>query len=271
MAEKHTRNKPNVLVQGDSFLLSLANYFMSDNYISYDAFFNKKQHRLNADHISYRVISHWEKVGVITTDRPSGTGWRMYSFIELVWISVVSELRKFNYPLEKIKAVKGNFKNLYGEFNTEYAPVEFYAAHVLTFKVPAFILVFQDGKVQVGTNHERTGGLMLNLLDNHLSISLNDILEKLLPTSDLSPIYEKLVSLSNEETEAIFMLRTGNFDSVTIKKTDGRIQRIEASELVNLKRQISDILQDSAYQTIEILQRDGQTRSIRRKTVKKFF
>ena len=66
-------------------------------------FFYEKKYRLTEENLSYRVVSHWEKLGLISSNRPADKGWRKYSIYDLMWLHIVMELRSVGYPLEQIK------------------------------------------------------------------------------------------------------------------------------------------------------------------------
>lgn len=55
---------------------------------------------------SSRVLNHWDKQGLLLTTRDSHEEWRKFSFIDVVWINIITELREFGYPIPKIKKIK---------------------------------------------------------------------------------------------------------------------------------------------------------------------
>ncbi len=56
--------------------------------------------------VSYRVINHWENVGLIDNFREEGQRWRRFSFVEFIWVRMIDEMRRFGLPVESIKVVK---------------------------------------------------------------------------------------------------------------------------------------------------------------------
>jgi DNA-binding transcriptional MerR regulator len=55
---------------------------------------------------SYRVLNHWENVGLIDNSREEGQRWRRFTFVEFVWVRMIDEMRKVGLPVEIIKLVK---------------------------------------------------------------------------------------------------------------------------------------------------------------------
>ena len=89
-----------------------------------------------------------------------------------------------------------------------------------------------------------------------------------MPNKDLTPKSESTITLDSEEMELLFMIRMGNYENIIIKTTDGKIERLEASETLNSEKRIIEILNKGKYKKIEIQQFDGKVTHIRR-TIKK--
>jgi DNA-binding transcriptional MerR regulator len=55
--------------------------------------------------INYRMVNHWDKMGLIRFGRASKEGNRKFSFVDFIWIKVVDELRNFGVKLPFIKNI----------------------------------------------------------------------------------------------------------------------------------------------------------------------
>ena len=55
--------------------------------------------------INYRVINHWDNMGLIRFGRNSKEGNRKFSFVDFIWIQVIDELRSFGVKLPSIKSI----------------------------------------------------------------------------------------------------------------------------------------------------------------------
>lgn len=76
-------------------------------------FITKEQFTSGNLDISRRHINYWDNEGLLITQRKEGEKWRRFSFVELVWLLIVNELRTFGCPLELIKKLKGSLFSLF--------------------------------------------------------------------------------------------------------------------------------------------------------------
>lgn len=56
--------------------------------------------------VEHRTILHWEKEGLIESDKSENGGWRRYSFSAYVWLRLIKEMRGFGVPIAVLKKVK---------------------------------------------------------------------------------------------------------------------------------------------------------------------
>jgi len=55
--------------------------------------------------ITPRVFHHWASVGLVSVRPKQNNHNHVFSFVELIWFSIVNELREFGFSLDKIKTV----------------------------------------------------------------------------------------------------------------------------------------------------------------------
>lgn len=263
------KKKKVFIIRGDNFDFFVSDYFYSEEGKKISKSINDKGKRLDSIEFSYRLINHWEKHGLLSSNRPSGKGWRKYSLIDLVWTHIILELRKFGFPLEKIYRVKGDLEWANETYDYSVFPyLEVYTILAFGFMHPVFVLVFENGETEIATFSQYKQSIELFPLQNHIRINLNNILMKIMPDKNLKPQFNQSLELSAEELELIFMIRMKNYDSIRIKTIEGKIERFEATETVENDTRIIDILKKGDYQDIEIKQQDGKIVNIRR-TIKK--
>ncbi len=77
------------------------------------------------------------------------------------------------------------------------------------------------------------------------------------------------MQLSDEEMELLFLVRTGNYEELTIKQHNGQIKLIEVTRTENPDQRITDILGKGKWQDISLKQRDGRIVLIKRTVQKK--
>lgn len=262
--------RKNYLLAGDAGFFRVLSYFDKKNSPIFNVI-NEKRNRLDKSKFSYRIINHWQNEGLINDNRPSGKGWRMYSLIDIVWLNIITELRGFGYPIEKIKQVKQSLIEPLEDYKDKHEiPIlEESVALALIKKTPTFLLVFENGEALTATFEEMNISRELRAIGNHIQININDILQRLYPNKDLKPVYKSTVNLNSGEMELMFMVRTGNYTEISVKKKNGKIELIEATEQIKADEKIFKILKEQSYQDIELKQQGGKVVFIKRKIKKK--
>lgn len=105
-------------------------------------------------------------------------------------------------------------------------------------------------------------------IENYICINLNRIVSKVLKGKDFSPTFRNVTTLNENETEVLLNMRSGKYESVSVKMKDGKVEMIESTETIESQQKLIELLKDADYQTIEVKSRDGKVASIKR-TVKK--
>jgi DNA-binding transcriptional MerR regulator len=189
--------------------------------------------------------------------------------MDIVWLNIITELRRFGYPLDKIKDVKESLKyNSDSDKKREYPALEVCIAAAMNLNIPCFLLVFENGEALAVKYEEYKRSISFETIGNHIQINLNNILKKLYPNKKISPDFGISVRLSSEEADLLLMIRKGDFIEIKVKKRNGKIERLEATEMVKTDKRITEILKEGDYQNIEIKQQDGKISCIKR-TIKK--
>lgn len=257
--------RKNLVYRFDDTDIAIAENFLSAEGKKRLEFYHSKKYRLKDEDISYRILNHWEKQGLLSAYRPDGKGWRLYSLVDLVWLRVIYKLRMMGYPLEKISKVCEDL-NIHNINKAQKQPpfFIFYLLSALGMKLPVYLIVFENGEAEPLFYQEYMFTLKAFSLQNHIVINLNDILHQLFPKIDSTPRFDASLDLSAEELELIAMIRFGDYESIDIIMNDGKIERFELTESVDVKNRIIDILKKHAYQDIHIKQINGKTIQINR-------
>ena len=263
--EIQVKDRDTSVLRGEEFLKGIKRYAGSKSGKRISASLNVRRHTLKDADTTYRVINHWEQVGLIDDPRPRGKGWRRYSTMDIVWLYVIGELRRFGLPLETIRRARESLVEQFMYDATDDSVTTFFEFYIaLAFdKVPVFLLVFRDGTVEPTDYARYEASLRAVSLANHVQICLNPVVQTLYPKADLEPVFDRDGAVTDEELELLFLLRTGNYDSLTVKYRNGEIEMLEAEETVTDKR-IVDLLNEEDYQDVMIKRRDGKTVSIKR-------
>ncbi len=187
----------------------------------------KKYHTKNTG-LPARVLSHWADSGIIESSKSlEATGWREYSFLDLLWIDVVAELRTVGVSFEQIKK---SYQT--SHFLTNTKPSYLFEAGT-TFALanePIFLIFHKDGTCQLATREMIA--IFLNVSISNLRtitlVSLNQIIERAFPDSINSIKANDLSNkFSDQETRVIYALRDPLVKEVTVIKKHGEIERCE--------------------------------------------
>ena len=124
-----------------------------------------KNMTIAATGISYRTINNWEQHGLIDNSRDDNKRWRKFSLIDCVWIKIISDLRCFGFPIEKIKNIKESLysRELGGKMQLEKIVLSFTTTEYL------LLLIFMDGKISTLPSESKK---KISRFDSHLCLNL---------------------------------------------------------------------------------------------------
>ena len=107
-------------------------------------------------------------------------------------------------------------------------------------------------------------------VDNHIQISLNELLQEMFPDIDLKPSTKIEAQPSVNEMELLAYLSLGKFESITVKFNNGKMEQFEGVQRIKAKKRIQEIMQEHKYQNITIQEEDGNITAIFQTIKKKF-
>jgi len=254
-----------MICKGDGFAIALAEYEGSE---IAKKFLNEKRYFLKATNTSYRIINHYTKIGLVNDNRKKQTKWRKLSVIDLIWIQIISQLRKFGLSLDKIKATKQSLFYSLAKPRTKTPQLELYISYCL-LRQPCLLVVFKDGFCELALLEEYKQTIdLFSPLDSHIIINLNSIIQNIFSKKDLSPIYNISVELNNQELNLLLLIRNGNYQNIKIKFKDKKINLLELTKDKKIEKRIIDILKESKYQNIQITTANGKIIKLKQ-TIKK--
>lgn len=209
------KNKRRIL-RGDGFDGCFQAFRKSPVYIK---LLHKKEFSIGATpNVSYRVMNHWEKLGLISSNRKNGIGWRKFSLCDLVWHLMILSLREFGFPNEKILKVKDSLIDLKYPSGKPYPLFEYYLSIAIELRKPVFAIIYSDGYADIAEFEEiqftQEAGRLKN---SHIKIDVSSLLEKLFSSENLVPLYDLLAPLSSKELKIFETVRHGKCTSVNIE------------------------------------------------------
>lgn len=226
--------------------------------------FNEK-HLPLSDNFTYRLINHWESIGLIDNTRKKEGNWRKFSPKDVIWMLLIIALRDFGFSNGKIANVKKSLIDLKDKNNINYPLLEYFIV-VAFSEHPVWIIVNKDGFADIGSSTDIgiTEGIG-QLNENHIRISLNSLLQEL-SSEDIMPKINFTIPLNKNECEIITAIRSGNYKSIKVRFNNGTINVLEKTEEISAEQKIIEILKENKFQDIEIKQKNGTIVSLKRTT-----
>lgn len=256
----------NLFSRGSYFKNRLEMYHSTTMCKAISAALNVKDHHIKDLPMTYRTINHWESQGLIDCDRKEGTAWRQFSIMDQLWLYTIEALREFGLSLDRVKNAKNIFFAPIDKY--PFSIMEYYTSCAYILLEHVFLIVFSDGFAIPLTYSEYQNALKSNWIRNHVQISINEIIQKIFQDQNLVPRYKNEALITPQEFEVLHMMRTGNFDEMKIRFTNGSIYLLEGIEDLSRMAKIEDIIRDGNYQDLEVKQENGTVVSVRR-TLKK--
>ncbi len=254
----------NIFPATDKIDLMFADYFQSESALKIRFWLNERTKGLDINELSYRIINHWENNGLIEVNRgDKGKGWRKYSLMDALWISLISELRKFGVSIENLKLIKSQIQD-----GSQICPpsiyprLEFYTALFMKEKEPIYIMIFNDFKIQIASKTELEMAEIIGCIGSHIKIELSSLLQVVLKKPLIEKKTENKFELSNDEIQLLLEIRTRNYKSIKIKMNDGKIIRLE-KEVNLVEKEIHKLLKQNNYDEIIITREDGEIRNVK--------
>ncbi len=255
--------------KGQEFFKKFGQYVTDETNSDFWTFFNLKYFRLTEKTFSYRIISHWEKVGILSNVREEdSTGWRKYSVMDLVWLGVIKQLRMYGLGLKEILSVRRSL--IVGMNKVEYGELEFYTALAYVNNTPVSVLVFSDYKAEVGNAYEILDSEIKYGPQHHISINVNGILQSIFPDKDCKPVYTKYIEITDDQNEILETIRNEKVEGIKISVKEGKPVKMKYTVSEPTNSNIGQLKTKNAYQKVSIEQHEGKTTSVKRKIKKKF-
>lgn len=225
---------------------------------------NDRNRKVLFKNITYRQISGWEKEGLLDKTRV-GNEWRKFSVMDAIWLKIIHELRNFGMSWNQIKVTKESMEFQNKKCGVAMPLLEFYTAFAIANKMPVMILVFNDG-VAIPANYTQYKVSRDFLgLDNHIQLSLNNIIQGFFPDVDLKPNQKIEIPVDLDEMELLAFIRLNLFEKVEIKLKSGKMTILEGTERLSLSDKLTDIVRQHDYQKIEFDVAGGKKVSFVRK------
>lgn len=250
--------KRNYLADTDWFDYHFIDRFLYENH-SVKEFLNEPKYTIGDEAISSRVLKHWHDTEILEDNRPKGKGWRKFSFTEVVWISIVSQLRKFGLDLKKIKKVKEYLDTFNSTENQSQCPLlDFYIAYCMSSKIPVKLLVFDTGEVLIGIQVAIDLAVQYEFIqDDYISIDLAKLINKRFKGEKIETDYFNY-SLSTIEKEVQQGIYYDDVKSITINVNGNKNILLTKERIKDSRDEIKVLLQKTGEYYEESSVRTGK-------------
>ena len=236
-------------------------------------FLNEPRYKVGDESISSRVLNHWHDKGILNDNRPKGSGWRKFSFTEVIWLGIVSKLRTFGLDLKKIHKVKQYFDVYASVENQSQNPLlDFYIFYCMTSKMPVKLLVFDSGEALIGRQVSIDLSTQHNFInDDYISIDIGQLMNKRFKGKRVETDYSNY-SLSTIEKEVQQGIYYDDVKSITINVKGNKDILLTKEHIKDSRDEIKVLLQKTGDYYEESSVRTGKGKHyklVERKKLKK--
>lgn len=230
----------------------------------------EKKYKISDTRLSYRQLNDLDSNKLLPEGRENKASWRKFSYKELVYLELVSELKEFGLKREQFKHL---WESFFKERSKDTKEID------LNHKVHAEIAIgcvlggiemtlAIDSKSDVFFSDPIYSAIS-KYSKPHIKISLNEIINQLNPKIglEIAPIEfasnNVSITLTDKEKELLKIVRDKDYSSVKVKKKDGELATAYAekysSENQGLSpRDIEILLKSKDYIDITVVKRDGK-------------
>ena len=231
----------------------------------------------NQTPLSFRIINSWTSSGILDDERKKPQGWRKFSTMDIILMTILIELRKFGLSIEKLKQVKNSLYLPAQESNNPNAITRLEFA-LLRSKTSiedgnTYLLIDSNGNTGVITERDialnRTTN---NIPASYIYINFNKVEKEILKDKTMQIWDEDTFWLYNSEWNLIKNIRLADDKrEITVKTNKNRINLVEKSFASKPKdtESLHNLINKIGYGQINLTIKDGKVSYLQGKTQKK--
>jgi hypothetical protein len=230
---------------------------------------NQKHYRVKNSATSSRVINYLENEGLLKFDRETKSSWRKFSFKELIYLRVLSILRDYGLTSSQLRSVQESF---FGRLFTDCSNM-------------AISYVVGRRAIYLVVNSEGFSGFLDDMgmelivkkkMRSYIIVCINDIFNDIRKESNHDPIVYKNLhdilaeaisdsDLDEREVEIMKIIRDGQYQEITVKKTNEKKYVIKAEAVKEVKaNEIMKMIENGEYIDVNVKKRGGGELFIKR-------
>lgn len=224
---------------------------------------NENKHTISKTGESYRVINHWNEKGLLLRQEGRGNGWRKFSYVDLMWLSVIQELRRFGLSLETIKAVK---QSLFHRGKNKTESTLFFESFIplIPHGEDILLIVLPDGQAELCTDIDYHNSQTITPIpSSHIVISFNQLYGKLKNKPELANKNKILLEPSEKDIDIQWaLIAEKDLKEIKIYAEKGKMKRVNYIKKVQNPKKaleyISQTLKEDGRKELLIKQEDGK-------------
>jgi len=236
---------------------------------------NKRVFRVADTPLTYRQINVLDGDGLIEERRREGRGWRKFSFREMVYLQVVSEMKKYGVKHDRLEALNEGFFGRPAEESPAKSSVEGSVGDIaitcVFLGVEIFVTVDAEGRVifwdpfnfaTLGAQSPSHVRVFLNPFVNRVIEAMHKV--RLPTTASLRSLLLDMGAhtTSEKEEKLLAIIRDRQYESIRVKKKDGEISTVYAErnhrESVITEEDLIKLVRGRDFQDVKIVKRDGK-------------
>lgn len=270
------KDKP-VIIYSDWYDVAFAT-FTDDDKEKYDELYtllSLPRFRVSDTDEKYRTINYWDEQGLLLSKRKSTDTWRQFSILDVVWIRILQNLKKYGMEGDEILRLKSSLFSVQDKEN-RYSQFAFWIYTAL-HKKDVFLVVLPDGRGSIATTEDIELQQALGALGQaYIALDFRYIVLSVIRSGPLKKGGKKVElnrKLDEKEIELLNALATEDVETVTAHLKKGKIDRIEWKTVEQNPDRLFEILRkkidESPNQTITLKRQDGKVLFIEQKKSQK--
>lgn len=233
------------------------------------------------DDITYRKINLWCNDELVSDSREDNdAGWRKFSYIDIIKLLLITDLRKFNMPIDDIKTIINKvsyttFTQLVKPTTIRVLELEYFylkaqsgnrIALLIDFKKEPIVVFGTEAKTMVDYQAIRKADSPLLILPffsyvqkiaslSNQTISVNE------KTSMSDVVLKRFYVPSSQEQKIIDVIRNKTYEEITIKRSNNdeiviKAKRRESGKFTD--KDVIDLINKRDYQSVTVITDNGQ-------------
>lgn len=251
----------------------ICEYLKAKEKYKLDELINIKKFTVTDTSLSYRKVNLLDADNLLDTERKSKSGWRRFSFKELIYFEIIIALKEFGFKQEQLKPL---WEAFFKEPPTDKRQIELVtkedgemAIFCVFGAIEMTLIVYSNGNVLFLDPLHLT---RLSTEKSEIRISLNEIVNKLNPIIGLDPIpvqhtlqsilFDTFSITTPKEKDLLGIIRDKDYVSISVKKKDGTIAFVRTEKYIEKNEitptELESILKTKDYLDMNIIKRDGK-------------